>query len=107
MTTLQYSVATIAADGITQTNVSTDLAMIEVVSVDVSAVTGVSATVTPQHVTSIRSAIIMPLGAGNEADLAGLDVTFVGNTIVLADGTGLDLSADLGIVHIMVIGHNR
>lgn len=107
MGTLQYSVSSIAADGVAQTNTSTDQAMIEVISVDISAVTGTSATITPQHVTNIKAAVLLPLGSGDVADLAGLDVTFSGNTIILADGTGMDISGDLEIVHIMVVGHNN
>ena len=64
-------------------------------------------TITAQHVQNIKSVIVLARDSGNEADLAGLDITFATNVITLADGTGMDLSADLAAVDLLIIGHNN
>ena len=96
-----------SAAGGAQTTNNTQLAAVEVITADISAVTGTSVTITAQHIQNIKSVVVTARGSGNEVDLAGLDITFAANVITLADGTGMDISADLSLVDLLIIGHNN
>ena len=106
MSVAMISDVTSAAGGAQTTN-STQLAAVEYMTADISAVTGTSVTLTAQHIQNIKSVVVTARGSGNEIDVSGLDITFSGAVITVADGTGMDISAAVDLLDLVIIGHNN
>lgn len=94
--------ATIGADGTTASNVVLAYGALQSVNLDLTAVTGTSATYTLPAGGIIRGVLVMWYDVANDDFNANLDVQWTGSTLTIADTSGTDISAVVTNVELLV-----
>jgi hypothetical protein len=95
--------ATIAADGSTASAVVLAYAACQSVNLDLTAVTGTSASFTLPAGGTIRGVMVLWFDVVNDDFNANIDVQWTGSTLTIADTSGTDISAVVTNVELLVI----